>query len=50
MRDLNDMTPAFQLPHLIQFLDSGMEKMQLSLASQEHLNHYYETKFTFSEE
>ena len=24
MRD--DMTPAFQLPHLIQFLDSGMEK------------------------
>ena len=26
MRDLNDMIPAFQLPHLIQFLDSGMEK------------------------
>ena len=26
MRDLNDMTPAFQLPHLIQLLDSGMEK------------------------
>ena len=26
MRDLNDMTPAFQLPQLIQFLDSGMEK------------------------
>ena len=26
MRDLNDMTHAFQLPHLIQFLDSGMEK------------------------
>ena len=25
MRDLNDMTLAFQLPHLIQFLDSGME-------------------------
>ena len=23
MRDLNDMTPAFQFPHLIQFLDSG---------------------------
>ena len=26
------MTPAFQLPHFIQFLDSGMEKMQLSPA------------------
>ena len=47
MRDLNDMTPVFQLSHPIQFLDSGMEKMQLS---QEYLNHYYETKFTFSEE
>ena len=32
MRDLNDLTPAFQLPHLIQFLDSGMEKMWLSPA------------------
>ena len=32
MTDLNDMTSAFQLLHLILFLDSGMEKMQLSPA------------------
>ena len=51
MRDLIDMTPAFQLPHLIQFMDSGMEKNAAfpSFPRSTPIT-IYETKFTFAEE
>ena len=44
MRDLNDMIPAFQLPHVIQFFGFwNGKKCSFPQLSQEYLNHYYET-------